>query len=166
MTRGKGGGVLLEGYVLDKSLVTDGEKDDILAALSALRATGAADSPRHGRKHCFNRKAPIGWTSTFRLGRAARIQERLRHWHDGRSSNDAPCDSGTRRAERTSDARGPNPSKLLFKKFTNIRARGAGCARTAHVQAVPHVWDSMELLRRSSRANFQPRCRKRHDRLG
>ena len=44
MTRGKGGGVhLMEGYVLDRSLMTDAEQDEILAALSALRQTGAAD---------------------------------------------------------------------------------------------------------------------------
>ncbi|MEG0990365.1 MAG: HTH domain-containing protein, partial [Gordonibacter sp.] len=45
MTRGKGGGVhLMDGYVLNKSLISDQEQDDILAALSALETTGAVDS--------------------------------------------------------------------------------------------------------------------------
>ncbi len=45
MARGKGGGVhLMDGYVLNKSLISDQEKDDILAALSALQTTGAMES--------------------------------------------------------------------------------------------------------------------------
>jgi biotin operon repressor len=41
MSRGKGGGVhLMPHYVLDKSVVSDNEQAEILAALSALRATG------------------------------------------------------------------------------------------------------------------------------
>lgn len=45
MTRGKGGGVhLMDGYVLNKSLISDQEQDDILSALSALETTGAVDS--------------------------------------------------------------------------------------------------------------------------
>ncbi|MEG0504203.1 MAG: HTH domain-containing protein, partial [Raoultibacter sp.] len=44
MTRGKGGGIhLLDNYVLDKSLVSESEQDEILAALSALGRTGAVD---------------------------------------------------------------------------------------------------------------------------
>lgn len=44
MTRGKGGGVhLMDGYVLDRSLVSAAEQAEILAALSALRQTGASD---------------------------------------------------------------------------------------------------------------------------
>ncbi|MEA5019923.1 MAG: YafY family protein [Gordonibacter sp.] len=47
MTRGKGGGVhLMEGYVLNKSLISDREQDDILAALSALETTGAVNSSK------------------------------------------------------------------------------------------------------------------------
>jgi predicted DNA-binding transcriptional regulator YafY len=41
MSRGKNGGVhLMPHYVLDKSVVSDNEQTEILAALSALRATG------------------------------------------------------------------------------------------------------------------------------
>ena len=39
--RGGGGGVgLLPGYVLDRSLLTDGEQDEILYALRAMAAAG------------------------------------------------------------------------------------------------------------------------------
>lgn len=44
MTRGKGGGVhLMDGYVLDRSVLSEREQDDIMAALSALNRTGASD---------------------------------------------------------------------------------------------------------------------------
>ena len=37
MTRGKGGGVhLMDGYVLDRSVLSEREQSDIMAALSAL----------------------------------------------------------------------------------------------------------------------------------
>ena len=43
-TRGRGGGVhLMDGYVLDRSLVTDADKAEILAGLATLRQTGATD---------------------------------------------------------------------------------------------------------------------------
>ena len=42
--RGKGGGVhLMDGYVLDRSVLSEREQDDIMAALSALNRTGASD---------------------------------------------------------------------------------------------------------------------------
>ena len=44
MTRGKGGGVhLMDGYVLDRSVLSEREQDDIMAALSALNRTRASD---------------------------------------------------------------------------------------------------------------------------
>lgn len=44
MTRGKGGGVhLMDGYVLDRSVLSEREQSDIMAALSALNRTGAVD---------------------------------------------------------------------------------------------------------------------------
>ena len=43
MTRGKGGGVhLMDGYVLDRSVLSEREQSDIMAALSALNRTGAS----------------------------------------------------------------------------------------------------------------------------
>lgn len=43
MTRGKGGGVhLMPGYVLDRSVLSEREQSDIMAAVSALNQTGAA----------------------------------------------------------------------------------------------------------------------------
>lgn len=43
MTRGKGGGVhLMDGYVLDRSVLSEREQSDIIAALSALNRTGAS----------------------------------------------------------------------------------------------------------------------------
>lgn len=43
MTRGKGGGVhLMDGYVLDRSVLSEREQNDIMAALSALNRTGAS----------------------------------------------------------------------------------------------------------------------------
>ena len=44
-SQGKGGGIrLLDGFVLDKSLLTEAEKKDVLAALQSLQATQAADT--------------------------------------------------------------------------------------------------------------------------
>ena len=72
MTRGKGGGVhLMEGYVLDRSLMTDAEQDEILAALSALRQTGGRRrrvASRARRAPVQAGRAPTGWTSTSRSG--------------------------------------------------------------------------------------------------
>lgn len=150
MTRGKGGGVhLMEGYVLDKSLVTDREKDDILAALSALRATGAADSPatRERLGRLFQRKgadwldidlsfwgAPPEYKSVFDTARRAILERRpLRFKY-----RDA--------AERTSE-RVIEPVKLLFKERSwYIRAwcRMREDWRTFKLFRI--VWDSMELL--------------------
>ena len=43
MTRGKGGGVhLMDGYVLDRSVLSEREQSDIMAAIAALNQTGAA----------------------------------------------------------------------------------------------------------------------------
>lgn len=150
MTRGKGGGVhLMKGYVLDKSLVTDREKDDILAALSALRATGAADSPatheRLGR--LFQREgadwldidlsfwgAPPEYKNIFDMARRAILERRpLRFRY-----RDA--------AERTSE-RVIEPVKLLFKERSwYIRAwcRMREDWRTFKLFRI--VWDSIELL--------------------
>lgn len=63
MTRGKGGGVhLLDNYVLDKSLVSDSEQEEILAALSALGRTGAVDDDavRDRLARVFQRE-PVDW---------------------------------------------------------------------------------------------------------
>lgn len=63
MTRGKGGGVhLLDNYVLDKSLVSDSEQEEILAALSALGRTGAVDDDavRDRLARIFQRE-PVDW---------------------------------------------------------------------------------------------------------
>ena len=46
MTRGKGGGVhLMDGYVLDRSVLSEREQDDIMAALSALNRTERTVEP-------------------------------------------------------------------------------------------------------------------------
>ena len=51
-TRGKGGGVhLMDGYVLDRSVLSEREQDDIMAALSALNRTGPA-TMRATRRPC------------------------------------------------------------------------------------------------------------------
>lgn len=48
MTRGKGGGVhLMDGFVINKSLLSEREQNDILAALSALKGTGALSATEH-----------------------------------------------------------------------------------------------------------------------
>lgn len=63
MTRGKGGGVhLLPHYVLDKSIVTETDQTEILAALSALRTAGAADRPEtHTRLARAFQRENIDW---------------------------------------------------------------------------------------------------------
>jgi len=63
MTRGRGGGVhLLEGYVLDKSLMSDAEQDEILAALSTLEHTGATDTNgTRDRIARIFRREPVDW---------------------------------------------------------------------------------------------------------
>ena len=63
MTRGKGGGVhLLDNYVLNKSLVSESEQEEILAALSALGRTGAVDDDavRDKLARVFQRE-PVDW---------------------------------------------------------------------------------------------------------
>lgn len=63
MERGRGGGVhLLESYVLDKSIVSPEEQDDILAALSALNRTGATDDDAaHVRLARAFQREPVDW---------------------------------------------------------------------------------------------------------
>lgn len=62
-TRGKGGGIhLLDGYVLDKSLVSESEQEEILAALSALGTTGAvAGNAVRDRLARVFQQEPIDW---------------------------------------------------------------------------------------------------------
>lgn len=150
MTRGKGGGVhLADGYVLDKSLVTDAEKDDILAALSALESTGAADSPATSERlaRLFQREnsdwldidfsfwgAPPEYKQAFDVIRRAIVERRPLRF----AYRDA--------VERTSE-RVVEPAKLLFKERSwYIRAwcRMRGDWRTFKLFRI--VWDSMELL--------------------
>ncbi len=63
MSRGHGGGVhLLENYVLNKSLISEKEQTEILAALAAMQSTGASDNDemRERFARIFQREA-IDW---------------------------------------------------------------------------------------------------------
>lgn len=52
MTRGKGGGIhLMDGFVLNKSVLSEREQNDILAALSALKGTGALGAAESGESN-------------------------------------------------------------------------------------------------------------------
>ena len=62
-TRGRGGGVrLMDGYVLDRSLVTDADQAEILAGLATLRQTGATDD-----EGLAERMAQLGATEAINL---------------------------------------------------------------------------------------------------
>ena len=59
--RGGGGGVgLLPGYVLDRSLLTDGEQDEILYALRAMAAAGMGGAALEKLAGLFQ-KSGDGW---------------------------------------------------------------------------------------------------------
>ena len=130
MTRGKGGGVhLMDGYVLDRSVLSEREQDDIMAALSALNRTGASDDASD--------------ETAVRLGRL--FQRENVNWLDMdfsfwgappnyRAAFDTIRDAaiGRHRAHR-----GTRPAYV--QGIVVVPARmvpRAGCM--AHVQAVPH----------------------------
>lgn len=155
MTRGKGGGVhLLPGYVLDKSLVSDADQDEILAALSALRRIGATDDDAlPGRiASLFQRDlasrdntdwldidfsfwgAPPSYKQAFDLVRRAIVERRVLRfrYRDG--------------ADRTSE-RTVEPAKLLFKERSwYVRAWCQTRSAWRTFKLIRIVWDSMELL--------------------
>lgn len=60
--KGKGGGIrLMEDFVLNKSLLTDKEQSDILAALEGLSAINADSSEAHGRLSSLFNKEAVNW---------------------------------------------------------------------------------------------------------
>ncbi|MDJ1650721.1 MULTISPECIES: helix-turn-helix transcriptional regulator [Gordonibacter] len=157
MTRGKGGGVhLMEGYVLDRSLVSEAEQDEILAALSALRQTGAADDEALPERvaRLFRREntdwldidfsfwgAPPEYRRAFDLVKRAILERRPLSftYHD----------AGERTSQRTVE-----PVKLLYKERSwYVRA---WCRKREDWRAfkiIRMVWDTLEL----APGTFEPR---------
>lgn len=150
MSRGNGGGVhLLAGYVLDKSLVSDSDQDEILAATFALQHLGVSDnnalSARLGR--LFQRKntdwldidfsfwgAPPAYREAFDILRHAIVERRVLQF----SYHDA--------ADRTSE-RVIEPMKLLFKErswYLRAWCRTREDWRTFKLIRI--VWPSMKLM--------------------
>ena len=79
--RGGGGGVgLLPGYVLDRSLLTDGEQDEILYALRAMAAAGMGGAALEKLAGLFQ-KSGDGWLEVdfFSLGLRPGGKTRVRH---------------------------------------------------------------------------------------
>ena len=149
MTRGKGGGVhLMEGYVLDRSLITDEEKDDILAALNALETTGAVDSPATSERLAllFQREssdwldidfsfwgAPPDYRRAFDLVRRAIVEHRLLTFQYR--------DAADRTSQRTVEA-----AKLQFKERSwYVRAWCRERADWRTFKIIRMVWNSIEL---------------------
>ena len=149
MTRGKGGGVhLMEGYVLDRSLMTDAEQDEILAALSALRQTGAADDASLPERvaRLFRREgadwpdldfsfwgAPAAYRRAFDLVKRGILERRLLSFEYR--------DAADRTSQRTVE-----PARLLYKDrswYVRTWCRERGDWRTFKV--IRMVWETMEL---------------------
>ena len=141
MTRGKGGGVhLMDGYVLDRSVLSEREQDDIMAALSALNRTGASDDASD--------------ETAVRLGRL--FQRENVNWLDmdfsfwarrrttaPRSTPSATPPSGGTRCRSPTSRRGNRtertvePAQLMFKESSwYLRAWCRERDAWAHVQAV------------------------------
>ena len=118
-TRGRGGGVrLMDGYVLDRSLVTDADQAEILAGLATLRQTGATDDEGLAERmarlfRCENADwldidfsfwgAPPAHRRTFDLVRRAIVERRPLTFRY--------CDSCERTTRRTVE-----PAKLVYKE--------------------------------------------------
>lgn len=148
MTRGKGGGVhLLPGYVLDKSLVSETDQRDILAALFALHRTGAADDTLAERMaRLFQQDsadwldidfsfwgAPPAYKQAFDSARRAIVERRVLRF----SYHDA--------ADRTSQ-RTVEPAKLVFKErswYLRAWCRERQDWRT--FKLIRMVWDTITL---------------------
>lgn len=149
MTRGKGGGVhLMDGYVLDRSLVSESEQSEILAALSALRQTGAADDEELPERvaRLFRREnadwldidfsfwgAPPEYRRAFDLVKRAILERRPLSftYHD----------AGDRASHRTVE-----PVKLLYKERSwYVRAWCRERQDWRAFKIIRMVWDSMEL---------------------
>ncbi|WP_080802479.1 helix-turn-helix transcriptional regulator [Arabiibacter massiliensis] len=149
MARGKGGGVhLMDGYVLDRSLVSEAEQDEILAALSALRSTGAADGALPERiARLFQREgadwldidfsfwgAPPDYKEAFGLMRRAIVE---RH----------PLRFRYRDAVDRASERVVEPAKLVFKErswYLRAWCRMREDWRTFKLIRI--VWESVEML--------------------
>ena len=157
MTRGKGGGVhLMDGYVLDRSLVSAAEQAEILAALSALRQTGASDDEALPERmaRLFRREgsdwldidfsfwgAPPEYRRAFNLVKRAILERRPLTfcYHD----------AGDRTSRRTVE-----PVKLLYKERSwYVRAWCRERADWRAFKIIRMVWDSMEL----GEDTFEPR---------
>lgn len=159
MTRGKGGGVhLMDGYVLDRSVLSEREQSDIMAALSALNRTGASGeasdetAARLGR--LFQREnvdwldmdfsfwgAPPNYRAAFDAIRNATIG---RH-----PLSFAYFDAAGNRTERTVE-----PAQLVFKESSwYVRAWCRERADWRAFKIIRMVWDSMEL----GEDTFEPR---------
>ncbi|MFR1639692.1 MAG: helix-turn-helix transcriptional regulator [Eggerthellaceae bacterium] len=161
MTRGKGGGVhLMDGYVLDRSLVSAAEQAEILAALSALRQTGASDDEALPERmaRLFRREgsdwldidfsfwgAPPEYRRAFNLVKRAILERRPLTfcYHD----------AGDRTSRRTVE-----PVKLLYKErswyvraWCRERATGAR-SRSSAWCGTPWSWAKT----RSSHARCRP----------
>ena len=118
-TRGRGGGVrLMDGYVLDRSLVTDADQAEILAGLATLRQTGATDDEGLAERmarlfRCESADwldidfsfwgAPPAHRRTFDLVRRAIVERRPLTFRY--------CDSCERTTRRTVE-----PAKLVYKE--------------------------------------------------
>ena len=157
-TRGRGGGVhLMDGYVLDRSLVSEAEQGEILAALSALRQTGAADDEALPERvaRLFRREnadwldidfsfwgAPPAYRRAFDLVKRAILERRPLSftYHD----------AGDRTSQRTVE-----PVKLLYKERSwYVRA---WCRKREDWRAfkiIRMVWDTLEL----APGTFEPRA--------
>lgn len=157
MTRGKGGGVhLMDGYVLDRSLVSAAEQAEILAALSALRQTGASDDEALPERmaRLFRREgsdwldidfsfwgAPPEYRRAFDLVKRAILERRPLTF--------AYHDAGDRTSRRTVE-----PVKLLYKERSwYVRAWCRERAGWRAFKIIRMVWDSMEL----GEDTFEPR---------
>ncbi len=157
MTRGKGGGVhLMDGYVLDRSLVSEAEQDEILAALSALRQTGASDDEALPERvaRLFRREgadwldidfsfwgAPPTYRRAFDLVKRSILERRPLAFRYR--------DAGDRTSQRTVE-----PVKLLYKERSwYVRAWCRERADWRTFKIIRMVWESMEL----GEGTFEPR---------
>lgn len=76
-TRGKGGGVsLLEGAVLNRTVLTGEEQDQILLALQTMRATGQGGNVLGRLSALFGKAEPGGSRWIFRAGAPANTTNR------------------------------------------------------------------------------------------
>lgn len=157
MARGKGGGVhLMDGYVLDRSLMSDAEQGEILAALTALRQTGASDDEALPERvaRLFRREgadwldidfsfwgAPPEYRQAFDLVKHSILE---RH----------PLSFRYRDAADRVSLRTVEPAKLVFKErswYVRAWCREREDWRTFKI--IRMVWDSMEL----EAETFEPR---------